>query len=66
MTSNHPSENIIVNALVQIQDKEKRDKGKTESNYKETIFNKLYKPIEKLETNTIKSSKVIKSYPKDN
>ena len=65
LPSNHHSENIIVNALVQIQAKEKLDEGKAESNYKDTIFNKIYKPIEKLQTNTIISFQIIKSYPKD-
>ena len=65
LASNHHSENIIVNALVRIQAKEKLDEGKAESNYKDTIFNKLYEPIEKLQANTIISFQIIKSYPKD-
>ena len=65
LTSNHHSENIIVNDLVQIQVKEKLDEGKAESNYKDTIFNKLYEPTEKLQANTIISFQIIKSYPKD-
>ena len=39
---------IIVNALVRIQAIEKVDEEKAESNDKDTIFNKLYVPIEKL------------------
>ena len=39
---------IIVNALVRIQAIEKLDEEKAESNDKDTIFNKLYEPIEKL------------------
>ena len=58
LASNHHSGNIIANALVQIQVKEKLD-------YKDTIFNKLYEPIEKLQTNTVISFQIIKSYPKD-
>ena len=50
LASNHHSENIIANALVRIQAKEKLDEGKAESNYKDTIFNKLYELIEKLQT----------------
>ena len=65
LASNHHSENIIVNVLVRIQAKEKLDEGKAESNYKDTIFNKLYEPIEKLQANTIISFQIIKSYPKD-
>ena len=65
LASNNHSENIIVNALVQIQAKEKLDEGKAESNYKDVIFNKIYKPIEKLQTNMIISFQIIKSYPKD-
>ena len=44
---------IIVNALVRIQAIEKLDEEKAESNHKDTIFNKLYEPIEKLYTNTV-------------
>ena len=44
---------IIVNALAQIQDKEKFDEEKAESNHKDAIFNKLYEPTQNLETNTI-------------
>ena len=65
MASNNHSENIIVNALVQIQAKEKLDEGKAESNYKDVIFNKIYKPIEKLQTNMIISFQITKSYSKD-
>ena len=65
LASNNHSENIIVNALVQIQAKEKLDEGKAESNYKDVIFNKIYKPIEKLQTNMIISFQIIMSYPKD-
>ena len=65
LASNHHSENIIVNALVRIQAKEKLDEGKAESNYKDTIFNKLYKPIEKLQRNTVISFQIITSYLKD-
>ena len=65
LASNNHSENIIVNALVQIQAKEKLDEGKAESNYKDAIFNKIYKPIEKLQTNMIISFQIIKSYSKD-
>ena len=50
---------------MRIQAKEKLDEGKAESNYKDTIFNKLYEPIEKLQTNTVISFQIIKSYPKD-
>ena len=39
---------FIVNALVRIQAKEKLDEEKTESNHKDTIFNKLDEPIQKL------------------
>ena len=39
---------IIVNALVRIQAIEKLDEENAESNDKDTIFNKLYEPIEKL------------------
>ena len=39
---------IIANALVRIQAIEKLDEEKAESNHKDTIFNKLYEPIEKL------------------
>ena len=65
LASNHHSENIIVNALVQIQAQEKFNEGKAESSCKDTIFNKLYEPIEKLQTNTVTSFQIIKSYPKD-
>ena len=65
LASNHHSENIIVNVLVRIQAKEKLDEGKAESNYEDTIFYKIYKPTEKLQTNTIISFQIIKSYPKD-
>ena len=44
---------IIVSALVRIQAIEKLDQEKVESNHKDTIFNKLYEPIEKLKTNTV-------------
>ena len=47
LASNHHCENIIVNALMWVQAKETLDERKVESNYKDTIFNKLYKPIEK-------------------
>ena len=57
--SNHHSENIIVNALVRIQAKEKLNEGKAESNNKDTIFNNLYEPIEKLQANTIISLYVL-------
>ena len=46
LVSNHHSENIIVNALVRMQAKEKLDEGKAESSYKDT----KKKPIEKLQT----------------
>ena len=39
---------VIANALVRIQAIEKLDEEKGESNHKDTIFNKLYEPIEKL------------------
>ena len=39
---------VIANALVRIQAIEKLDEEKAESNQKDTIFNKLYEPIEKL------------------
>ena len=44
---------IIVSALVRIQAIEKLDQEKVGSNHKDTIFNKLYEPIEKLKTNTV-------------
>lgn len=50
---------IIVNALAQIQAKEKFDEEKAESNRKDGILNKLYEPTQNLETNSQKS------YPKD-
>ena len=39
---------FIVNALVRIQAKEKLDEEKAESNHKDTMFNKLDEPIQKL------------------
>ena len=64
LASNDHSENIIGNALVRIQAKEKLE-GKAESNYKDTIFSKLYELIKKLQTNTIMSFQINKSCPKD-
>ena len=65
LASNHHSENIIVNALVRIQAKEKLDEGKAESNYKDAIFNRLHEPTKKLQTSIVLSFQIIKSYPKD-
>ena len=65
LASNHHSESILVSALLWNQAKEKLDKGKAESNYKDTTFNKLYEPIEKLQTNTVITFQIIKSYPQD-
>ena len=62
---NHDRENIILNASMRIQAKDKIDEGKAESNYKDRILNKRYEPIEKLQTNTVISFQIIKSYPKD-
>ena len=49
LASNGHSKNIYYcQSLVRIQVIEKLDEEKAESNHKDTIFNKLYEPIEKL------------------